>query len=149
MMVSMCLNTNGHDMDHEKHNDSDLIKIKTIDASGDLQIIHGYGDNGFRISGTRWAGSVIVAPRRSALWSPPPEDSLTAATFLPLFQDVMPPLLVLGVGAAPMQPLSGLANDLKQHGVALEVMSTPAACRTWNVLISEGRDAVAALYAVA
>ena len=43
---------------------------------------------------------------------------------------------------------SALITDLKQQGMALELMSTAAACRTWNVLISEGRNAVAALYAV-
>jgi uncharacterized protein len=44
--------------------------------------------------------------------------------------------------------LHALAEDLKQQGMALELMSTAAACRTWNVLISEGRNAAAALYAV-
>ena len=61
----------------------------------------------------------------------------------------VPPLLLLGVGAAPLSPLQTLADDLKQKGIALELMSTAAACRTWNVLISEGRNVAAALYAVA
>ena len=43
----------------------------------------------------------------------------------------------------------GESQDAPQQGIALELMSTAAACRTWNVLISEGRNAAAALYAVA
>ena len=131
------------------HYESDLIKIKPLTVNDELQIIHGYGDFAFRISGAKLEGSVIVAPRYSNLWSPPALDCLTADIFLPLFVKRKPPLLLLGVGKAPMEQLTLLATSLKQSGVALEVMSTPAACRTWNVLISEGRDAIAALYAVA
>ena len=59
-----------------------------------------------------------------------------------------PPLFLLGVGGAPMLPLNKLVASLKNTGIALEVMSTAAACRTWNVLMSEGRDAATGLYTV-
>jgi uncharacterized protein len=58
-------------------------------------------------------------------------------------------LFILGVGGAPMDPMNDLSAALRLHGIALEVMSTPAACRTWNVLMSEGRTAVTGLYDVA
>jgi len=41
-----------------------------------------------------------------------------------------------------------LGESLRAHGVAFELLSTPAACRTWNVLMSEGRAAAAALVAI-
>jgi len=132
-------------MDH----DSDLVTIKTLSSTGDLQIIHGYGDDGFRISGTRYAGSVFVTPRQSELWSPPAAKDLSANEIIALFSGELPPLLLLGVGNAPDHPMTNLAAELKKQGMALELMSTAAACRTWNVLISEGRNAAAALYAVA
>ena len=128
--------------------DSDLVTIKTLHPDGDLQIIHGYGDGGFRISGSRFAGSVVVTPRQTVLWTPPEPNKLSATTITAFLSDNLPPLLLLGVGAAALDPLHALAEDLKQQGMALELMSTAAACRTWNVLISEGRNAVAALYAV-
>ncbi len=59
-----------------------------------------------------------------------------------------PPLFILGVGGAPAAPMSDLSASLKGRGIALELMSTAAACRTWNVLMSEGRDAAAGVYAV-
>ena len=131
----------------DKH--SDLVTIKTIQSDNDLQIIHGYGDGGFRISGNRFSGSVFVMPRQTRLWSPAMPEKLTASAILKVAPGEVPPLLLLGVGAAPLSPLQILADDLKQKGIALELMSTAAACRTWNVLISEGRNVAAALYAVA
>ena len=143
-MAVMCQKPNGRKMDQ----DSDLVTIKTLQPDGDLQIIHGYGSGGFRISGRRFTGSVVVTPRQTVLWTPPATDKLSANTIIALLSDDLPPLLLLGVGAAPLDPLNALANDLKHEGIALELMSTAAACRTWNVFISEGRNAVAALYAV-
>jgi uncharacterized protein len=143
-MELMCQKPNGRKMDR----DSDLVTIKTLPPDGDLQIIHGYGDGGFRISGSRYAGSVVVTLRQTVLWTPPEPNKLSATTITALLSDDLPPLLLLGVGTAPLNPLYALAEDLKQQGMALELMSTAAACRTWNLLISEGRNAVTALYAV-
>ena len=131
----------------DKH--SDLVTIKTIQSDDYLQIIHGYGDGGFRISGNRFSGSVFVTLRNTSLWSPPTPEKLTASAIIDVAPEEVPSLLLLGVGAAPLSPLQTLADDLKEQGIALELMSTAAACRTWNVLISEGRKAAAALYAVA
>ena len=132
----------------EMEQNDDLVTIKTLQSDSDLQIIHGYGDGGFRISGNRFNGSVVVTLRHTYSWTPPPPDNLTAKAFKEFLADNMPPLLLLDVGKAPHLPLQTLAEDLKQQGLALELMSTAAACRTWNVLISEGRNALAALYAV-
>ena len=128
---------------------SDLVTIKTIKSDNDLQIIHGYGDGGFRISGNRFSGAVFVTPAQTRLWSPASPEKLTASAIIDATIGGVPPLLLLGVGGAPVSPLQTLAEDLQQQGIALELMSTAAACRTWNALISEGRDVAAALYAVA
>ena len=129
---------------------SDLVDIRSFDGASDLQLIHGYGGNSFRISGERHSGSVLVHPRQTAIWKPPAKpEKLTIDDLLPHFGDVFPPLFILGVGGAPMDPMNDLSTALRLHGIALEVMSTPAACRTWNVLMSEGRTAVTGLYNVA
>ena len=44
--------------------------------------------------------------------------------------------------------LPELQVQLHEKGVNLEIMSTPAACRTWNVLLTEGRNAAVALLAI-
>ena len=129
---------------------SDLVDIRSFEGASDLQLIHGYGGNSFRISGERYSGSVLVHPRQTAIWAPPAKpETLTIDDLLPHFGDNFPPLFILGVGGAPMDQMNVLSVALRDHGIALEVMSTPAACRTWNVLMSEGRDAVTGLYDVA
>ena len=129
---------------------SDLVDIRSFRGNSDLQLIHGYSGNSFRISGERYSGPVLVHPRQTAIWTPPAKpETLTIDDLLLHFGDDFPPLFILGVGDAPMDPMNDLAAALRHHGIALEVMSTPAACRTWNVLMSEGRDAVTGLYDVA
>ena len=129
---------------------SDLVDIRTFEGASDLQLIHGYGGNSFRISGERYSGAVIVYPRQTTIWTPPAKpETLKIDDLLPHFGDDFPPLFILGVGGAPMDPMNDLSAALRFHGIALEVMSTPAACRTWNVLMSEGRNAVTGLYDIA
>ena len=129
---------------------SDLVDIRTFEGASDLQLIHGYGGNSFRISGERYSGAVIVYPRQTTIWTPPAKpETLKIDDLLPHFGDGFPPLFILGVGGAPMDPMNDLSAALRNHGISLEVMSTAAACRTWNVLMSEGRDAVTGLYDVA
>ena len=59
-----------------------------------------------------------------------------------------PLILVIGCGAHFLPPTKGLRDDLRKAGIALEWMDTGAACRTFNVLLTEDRGAVAALIAV-
>ena len=55
----------------------------------------------------------------------------------------------MGLGEAPQGLLPELEVALHERGMSREIMSTPAACRTWNVLLSEGRHAAVALLAIA
>ncbi|MEC8643488.1 MAG: Mth938-like domain-containing protein [Pseudomonadota bacterium] len=126
-----------------------MVDIKTFGEGSDLQLIHGYGDGGFRVSGTRHVGGLFLLPRLSTAWTPPLDiDGLTADDLLPLLGDPAPPLLVFGAGEAPQHSFTDLGTALRIHGIAFELLSTPAACRTWNVLMSEGRSAAAALVAI-
>ena len=128
---------------------SGLVAIQTFKNSGNLKLINGYGENSFRISGELHNGSIILSSRQMQAWQPPKNaNDLTIDHILPYLSNP-PPLFILGVGGSPMAPMSDLAVSLKVLGIALELMSTAAACRTWNVLMSEGRDAAAGIYAIA
>ena len=59
-----------------------------------------------------------------------------------------PGILVVGCGTEFMAPPTDLRIDLKGRGIILEWMDTGAACRTYNVLLTEEREAIAALIAV-
>ena len=126
-----------------------MVDIGTFGDGSDLQLIHGYGDGGFRVAGERLSGSLFLHTRQAQAWEPPQNlDQLTVDELMPLIGAKVPPLMVLGTGAPPNHPFFGLGQAFREKGIALEVLSTPAACRTWNVLMSEGRIAAAALVAI-
>jgi len=57
-----------------------------------------------------------------------------------------PDLLIIGVGHEMDHPYTDLRRNLNAEGLTCEILTTPAACRTWNLLLSEGRKvALAAL----
>lgn len=65
---------------------------------------------------------------------------------LALLLETGPELIVLGTGNKYILPPRDLVFALARRGVGLEVMDTPAAARTFNVLISESRRVAAVLY---
>ena len=128
---------------------SELVNVQTFENVNDLQLIDGYSKNNFRISGKKYSGPVILCPRQTLCWQPPVRaDNLVLDHITTYLSGTIPPLFILGVGAAPTAPLDEFAVSLRNVGVALELMSTAAACRTWNILVSEGRAAATGLYAV-
>jgi len=56
-----------------------------------------------------------------------------------------PQILLLGTGAIHLWPSADILGSLTNQGIAVEVMDTAAACRTYAILASDGRDVGAAL----
>lgn len=113
------------------------------------QVIEAYGGGGFVIAGARHAGSVIVFAERTLSWTPAAAAEVTEQSLLPLFAaQAAAEILVVGCGAGFLPPPVALRAAVKARGPALEWMDTGAACRTFNVLLAEGRAVVAALIAV-
>lgn len=77
-------------------------------------------------------------------WPPRAASELTLEHFLPLF-NWQPEIILLGTGERQTFPPPDLIAAVMARGVGLEAMNTGAACRTYNVLMSEGRRVVAAL----
>ena len=69
---------------------------------------------------------------------------LTEDDFAPLIASE-PELILLGTGQLPVFPPRELVFSLARRGLGLEAMDTAAACRTFNILISEGRRVAAVL----
>lgn len=113
------------------------------------QLITGYGPGLFRIAGVACKGSVLVLPNRTLSWAVSDFTAIDIAGLEPvLSQDPPVDILLLGCGAAMQMPPRDLRAALRARGVVLEPMETGAACRTFNVLLSEGRRAAAALIAL-
>ena len=113
------------------------------------QVIEAYGGGGFVIAGARHAGSVIVFAERTIAWPPEATADVTEAALAPVFAAPSPAeILVIGFGAGFILAPAPLRAAVRARGLALEWMDTGAACRTFNVLLAEGRPVVAALIAV-
>jgi len=116
---------------------------------GDRPIIEGYGGGGFRVSGERIEGSVLVLPDRTEPWPVTTMDGLGPEILSPVTAADPPiEILLLGCGERMTLVPAALKAHLREIGIAVEPMDTGAACRTYNVLLSEHRRVAAALIAV-
>jgi len=99
----------------------------------DSRPVDGYGPGFFRIGGERRDGPLLVLPSGLSSWG----GYADPAPLLAAAQEVD----VIFIGTGPdMAHLPGdLRNALEAAGLGVEPMATPAACRTYNVLLSEGR----------
>jgi uncharacterized protein len=115
------------------------------------QIVESYGHGRFRVTGAVHSGSVIVFPDRTLAW-PVTEAAGAAPENLEAVCEAgragMVELLLLGCGAKMTLVPSSLRTVLRAAGVVIEPMDTGAACRTYNVLMADGRLVAAALIAV-
>jgi uncharacterized protein len=107
--------------------------------------IVGHADGEVHINALRVTRSCIVAPDRLVTdWAPRALEELAGEHLTVLF-DFLPEVVLLGVGARLRFPAPGLLGPLLERKIGVEVMDTPAACRTYNLLKGDGRRVVAAL----
>ena len=119
------------------------MKLHATPAEG-LQLFTGYGAGYISVNSIRHEKGVVVTPQAVVEWPVAAFESLTAADFS-FIGELKPEVVVLGTGAAQRFPRSELARALAATGVGVEVMDTRAACRTYNILASEGRKVAAAV----
>ena len=116
----------------------------------DAPTIDAYGQGGFRLSGVRHDGSLLILADAPRVWPVAALSDLTLADLQPVLDagraDVE--FVLLGVGARNGPPPREVRERLRAAGIGLEFMDTPAAVRLYNLLTSEGRRLAAALIAV-
>ena len=88
---------------------------------------------------------IVSADRLIRDWQPPSPEELAPGDLEPALA-AEPDILILGTGDTLMRPKLDLMGLMAERGIGLEIMNTPAACRTYNVLLHEGRAVVAALF---
>jgi uncharacterized protein len=110
--------------------------------------IEAYGNGGFRFAQMSHRGSILCLPSGIYAWEQPEPSRLCA--YARVFAESEPvSLLLIGTGRTLLRPGADVCRALMERGMSLEVMDTGAACRTYNVLLAEGRAVAAALVAVA
>lgn len=123
------------------------MKFSLSDNSGNYTI-QAYDRGEVVINEQRHTSSVIVLPNQIVdNWAPQSFEDLTEDHFTAI-SELEPQLVILGTGKEQQFPQPALYAVLLDKGVGVEVMATPAACRTYNILVSEGRRVAAALLLV-
>jgi uncharacterized protein len=110
------------------------------------QVVEGYGPGHFRVSGQIYESPILVLPWRTLAWPVATFEDVSVASLQPVIDGAGEiDLLLLGTGPRLRPPPAELRAALKTAGIALEPMDSGAACRTYNVLVAEGRRIAAAL----
>ena len=114
------------------------------------QIIQSYSHGRFKISGHEYYGPVIVLPDAVIEWNvdgTAADLDVTSFSQAALLAEALD-VVLLGTGAQMEFVPPSVRGALKDNGITLDVMDTGAACRTYNVLMAEGRRIAALLLPV-
>ncbi len=111
--------------------------------------IDAFGGGGFRFAEMSHRGSILATPSGVRIWPVSAFAELTLASLQPVFEEAEAiDFLILGIGREIAFLPAFLREPLKAAGITVEAMATPAAARTYNVLVAEERRVAAALIAV-
>ncbi len=115
------------------------------DVENKHRMITAYGDDFITIDQRRYDHSLLLTddqpPRH---WAVADTGAITAADLDPLLE-ANPEIVLIGTGARQHFLPPSLLHHIMQHGVGCEVMTTAAACRTFNIILGEGRRVAAGL----
>jgi uncharacterized protein len=115
------------------------------DSPTALNTVTAYGSGFIEINQVRHQHPVLIAPEGPITpWPVAGFDALTAADFERL-RERGPELVLLGTGARQRFPHPRLTRALADARIGCEVMTSAAACRTYNILMAEGRRVLAAI----
>jgi uncharacterized protein len=113
-------------------------------APSGVQVVTAYGEDYVAVNGVRYEDSIVVLPGRVLEWSGHRFETLTADDFA-FLGTLEAEIVLLGTGPRQRFPHPRLSAPLAHAGTGLEVMDARAACRTYNILVAEGRKVAAAL----
>ncbi|HEU4485872.1 MAG TPA: Mth938-like domain-containing protein [Povalibacter sp.] len=118
----------------------------TDDSNARLHLVRAYQQGEIRVGEDVYRRSCLLSAQTIVSdWRPQTIDELRAEDFAAILA-LEPEIVVLGSGTRQKFPPYSLLAGILARGIGCEVMDTGAACRTYNVLVSEDRRAVAALF---
>jgi uncharacterized protein len=114
--------------------------------AANLLKVDSYGEQGFSINGTMHQGSLLLFPERIVAWDKPDVTRWTLDDFAEVLGTIPPiEVLLLGTGKTHAFIHPDHKRGFKAKSIAVDSMDTGAACRTYNILLSEGRRVAALL----
>jgi len=115
------------------------------DSQDEGYVITAYDDNSVSINGKPFSQSLIVSTTQlNDDWNLTSIESLQTSHIEQILT-LKPELIIIGTGARLIFPSVEAYAAIIQQGIGVDFMDTGAACRTYNILMSEGRDVVAGL----
>ncbi len=120
------------------------MKLQSDPHSG-ANTITGYGEGYVEINKTAYSHAVLLSSNGDIeRWSVNTFDELSAANFSQM-AILKPELVIIGTGNRQRFPKSELLKALIEAKIGFEIMNSQAACRTYNILVGEGRQVLLAL----
>ncbi len=108
-------------------------------------VITAYGENSVSINGKPFKQSLIITRTKlNEDWDISAVE-LLQADHIEQILAFNPELIIIGTGNKLTFPAVEVYSGIIEHGIGVDFMDTRAACRTYNILMSEGRDIVAGL----
>ena len=115
------------------------------DSQDDGYVITAYGDNSVSINGKSFKQSLIITRTKlNENWEVSAVELLQADHINQILA-FKPELIIIGTGDKLIFPAVEVYSGILEHGIGVDFMDTQAACRTYNILMSEGRHIVAGL----
>lgn len=115
-----------------------------LESGAGQNLIRAYAPGSITVNDKTYSRSLIVTPQTVTDW-PPSGFADLLATHFEMLAELRPEVVILGTGMKGHFPHPGLTRALVEANIGLEVMDTGAACRTYNILMSDGRRVLAAL----
>jgi uncharacterized protein len=124
-------------------------KIRNMKFAQDSQdegyVITAYDNESVTVNGKPFSQSMIIARTKlNENWDID-RIELLQPVHLDLILSFNPELIIIGTGGKLIFPPVQVYSNIIRHGIGVDFMDTGAACRTYNILMSEGRDVVAGL----
>ena len=116
----------------------------TLESSQGNNVFSNYGNGALSVNEIEHQNSLLIFPDLLQEWPVTNAVDLQIEDFK-IFIDRRPDIIILGTGATQQFPSTDLRRELAIQQIQLDVMDTAAACRTYNLLVSEDRNIGAAV----
>jgi uncharacterized protein len=114
---------------------------------GGRQVIDSYGSGRFQVSQEYYTSSILVTPDWTKPWSVQNFDDISINSLAPILAEEAE-ILIIGAGERMQLMALLLRQEFREAKIAVDIMDTGAACRTYNLLMGDGRRVAAALLAL-
>jgi len=116
-----------------------------LETVSHLKTFTGYGEGYVAVNSIRYGQPLVVSADSVRTDWPATSFAALEPVHFDYFIELKPEVLLFGCGATQQFAHPTLWQNLRQAGIGIEFMDTPAACRTYNILAAEGRKVVAAI----